>query len=206
MPDDGVRSGCGEGTQSARGDAMSSTVVIMRHAEKEIGGETPLGVTIDGSRDSESLTPRGWQRAGATVGLFVPRCGHAGCRIAPAPTHLVACRVGSDNADSRRPLETLQPLSERLGIAVDDRFYRTQLEDVAAAILGSDGPVLVAWEHTMIPALARTLTGDPGGTPGAWPDDRFDVLWVLEPDAASGRSSLRQVPQLLLAGDLDRGI
>ena len=185
---------------------MLPTVVIVRHAEKEIGGKAPFGVTIDGTRDSESLTPRGWQRAGALVTLFVPRCGHAGCGVAPAPAHLFACRVGSDNADSRRPLETLEPLSERLGITVDDRFFRTQVEDVATAIRACDGVVLVAWEHKMIAGLAATLTGDAGAVPGAWPDDRFDMSWILEPDDAAGRYAVRQVPQLLLSGDLDRPI
>ncbi len=185
---------------------MRPIVVIVRHAEKEIAGKAPFGVTVDGVRDSESLTPRGWQRAGALIGLFVPRSEDAPWPVAPTPRHLFACRVGSDNADSRRPLETLQPLSERLGLAVDERFFRTQLEEVAAAILACDGVVLVAWEHKMIPLLAASLKEGPGGIPPEWPDDRFDVAWVLEPEEDTGGYAFRQVPQLLLAGDLDRTI
>jgi hypothetical protein len=30
----------------------------------------------------------------------------------------------------------------------------------------------------------------------------LDVVWVFEPDPSTGRFRLRQVPQLLLAGDL----
>jgi len=34
-----------------------------------------------------------------------------------------------------------------------------------------------------------------------WPDDRFDIVWVFEPGSSGDSWRLRQVPQLLLAGD-----
>jgi hypothetical protein len=37
--------------------------------------------------------------------------------------------------------------------------------------------------------------------PQIWPDDRFDLVWVFEPGSTGGSWRLRQVPQLLLAGD-----
>ncbi len=46
-----------------------SVVMLVRHAEKPLGAGPPHGVTIDGTPDPESLTPRGWQRAGALVAL-----------------------------------------------------------------------------------------------------------------------------------------
>lgn len=36
-------------------------------------------------------------------------------------------------------------------------------------------------------------------TPQAWPDDRFDLVWVFEREDEDWRFS--QVPQLLLSGD-----
>jgi hypothetical protein len=45
-------------------------VMIIRHAEKPLTPDPPHGVSIDGLADPDSQTPRGWQRAGALVGLF----------------------------------------------------------------------------------------------------------------------------------------
>ena len=33
------------------------------------------------------------------------------------------------------------------------------------------------------------------------PDDRFEAVWIFEPDPTTGGRHLRQVPELLLAGD-----
>lgn len=180
---------------------MLPTVTILRHAEKELGGVPPLGVAIDGSRDPESLTVRGWQRAGALVALFSPRPDSASAGVPSAPSHLFASRVGETTSLSRRPRETLEPLSEHLDVAIDDRFLKSEIDELVAAIRGCDGAVLVAWEHKVIPFIAAALTGDPATAPTNWPDDRFDVCWVFEPDEAGTTYRFRQVSQMLLAGD-----
>ena len=51
----------------------TSKIMVIRHAEKPDGS---VGVMPDGSADPEALTPTGWQRAGALVGLFAPPDGH----------------------------------------------------------------------------------------------------------------------------------
>jgi hypothetical protein len=61
--------------------------------------------------------------------------------------------------------------------------------------------LLVAWEHKRIPLIANRLIGDASNVPRVWPDDRYDVVWVLERDPITAGLRLRQVPQLLLAGD-----
>ncbi|MEO8571222.1 MAG: hypothetical protein ABI553_05915 [Chloroflexota bacterium] len=180
---------------------MLPTVTILRHAEKELGGVPPLGVAIDGSRDPESLIVRGWQRAGALVALFSPPTDRASGGVPATPSHLFASRVGETTSLSRRPRETLEPLSEHLGLAIDDRFLKSEIGELVSAIRGCDGAVLVAWEHKVIPLIAAALTGDPATTPTTWPDDRFDVCWVFEPVDAGTIYGFRQVSQMLLAGD-----
>jgi hypothetical protein len=61
--------------------------------------------------------------------------------------------------------------------------------------------VLVAWDHTRLPLIATRLVGDGSSVPQIWPADRFDLVWVFEPGSTGGSRRLRQVPQLLLAGD-----
>ncbi len=178
------------------------SISLIRHAEKQIGDQLPQGVTVDGTPDPESLTPRGWQRAGAIVRLFVSEHGVAGSSPdLPTPTHLFASEVGP-HSQSRRPIETLQPLAERLGLTIGEPFLQDELDGLVSAILECDGDVLVAWEHKRIPLIANRLVSEQATVPQVWPDDRYDVVWLLEP-ALERRPAfrLRQVPQLLLAGD-----
>ena len=179
---------------------MPSSIRLIRHAEKQLGVEPPHSVSVDGVPDPESLTPRGWQRAGALIGLFVRRPDQPSRGIFPTPAHLFASELGP-HSQSRRPRQTLQPLSERLGLAIDERFVQDDLDDLVQAILACDGDVLVAWEHKRIPLIANRIIGSSTTVPQVWPDDRYDLVWVLEPDPTSGHLELRQVPQMLLAGD-----
>ncbi len=177
-------------------------IIILRHAEKPADGE-PLGVRASGRADPESLTPRGWQRAGALARLFVPPDGRFAHPALATPTAILATRAEEGAGASRRPKQTVRPLADLLGIALDHRFGKGEEAAVAAAVLAGDGVVLVAWVHERIPAIVAAIPGAPK-VPD-WPDDRFDVVWVLAP-APGGGWALTQVPQRLLAGDRDDGI
>jgi broad specificity phosphatase PhoE len=174
--------------------------MLIRHAEKPLGDGPPHGVTVEGTLDPESLTPRGWQRAGALVGLFVPDPSASRRPKLPTPTYLFASQVGPDSS-SARPRETLLPLGERLGLAVDGRFLKEGLTELVQAIEAIDGVVLVAWEHRLIPALTTMLVGEASQVPQVWPDDRYDVVWVVERVGRKVGRQLRQVPEMLLSGD-----
>jgi hypothetical protein len=100
---------------------------------------------------------------------------------------------------SRRPTQTLTPLSARLGVAVDTRYAKTDAGRVAAEMRSDAGVSLVAWEHEAIPVIAAGLGSAVPRPPDDWPDGRFDVVWVFV--AGGGGWRLSQVPQLLLAGD-----
>jgi len=180
---------------------LPRSISLIRHAEKQIGNDLPQGVTINGTPDEQSLTPRGWQRAGAIVSLFVPGPEVPAAGRLPTPTHLFASEVGP-HSQSRRPIETLLPLAQRLGLPIGEPYRQDELDGIVEAVLACDGEVLVAWEHKRIPLIVNRLVSDTSAVPQVWPDDRFDLVWVLEPvgDVNSG-FRLRQVPQLLLAGD-----
>ncbi len=176
--------------------------MIIRHAEKAVPGGTAKGVNSDGLADPGSLTPRGWQRAGALIGLFVPNPLTPSEPPLPSPTHLVASHVELQSG-SRRAVDTLQPLSERLGLAVDSRFEKGDLAGLSAAVHEIDGVVLICWEHHLIPSLAGMLIGDRTTAPPTWPDERFDVVWLIDLRVPGKPATFRQVPELLLGGDLE---
>ena len=179
---------------------MPSMVMLLRHAEKPLGDGPPHGVTIDGVMDPESLTPRGWQRAGALVGLFVPDRSGSGAPTLPTPTHLFASQIGGSE-HSQRTRETLLPLSDRIGLVVDSRFPKEAVGELVRAVRTIDGMVLIAWEHHLIPSIANLLAQDAWRVPQIWPDDRYDLVWVFESTGEGGGTGFREVPEMLLAGD-----
>ncbi|WP_416462713.1 hypothetical protein [Rubrivivax gelatinosus] len=61
-----------------------------------------------------------------------------------------------------------------------------------------DGRVPVCWRHEAQPALADELVQRPD-VPGHWPDERFNLVWIVSREGPSWTFS--QLPQLLLPGD-----
>jgi hypothetical protein len=147
----------------------------------------------------------GWQRAGALVAFFaapvvaaiaVPRALYATAVVQGGrmPTSDV-----EDFGKSVRQIETIRPLSRRLGITPNQSFAVGDEDSLAQNVALEDGVVLIAWEHQHIPTIARHFAR---ASPDAWPGDRFDVVWVLD-RTADGSYDFVQVPQLLLSGDVN---
>lgn len=177
-------------------------IMLIRHAETpREGGQ---GVDRHGRPDDQALGIEGWQRAGALVRFFAPLEGQTAHAHLEAPRHLVAARQDASSTSSRSR-DTLAPLAEALGLPVDDDW---EAEAVALPALvrhlrGLDGAVLVACPHEALPTLASELLHKPEA-PARWPDDRFDMVWVIERVGLS--PSFVQVPQRLLAGDRPQAI
>jgi broad specificity phosphatase PhoE len=176
----------------------AQTILVIRHAEKPAHAGAPFGVDEDGRPDVKSLAPRGWQRAGALAPFFAPSRGEPSDPL-KRPKQLFAARADPDtDDDSKRPLQTLQPLAACLATAIDESCAKDELEPLIAKAKAADGPVLIAWEHKRIPRLAKLLL--PNGEPVPdWPDERFDMVWIFHNVGDAWR--LTQAPQLLLAGD-----
>jgi broad specificity phosphatase PhoE len=191
--------------------ATSLKVMIVRHGEKPaVKHVPPLGVTKDGQEDFESLTVRGWQRAGGLACLF--RSPHNPALVTPELIYASKPRedVAADaepGSKSRRPLETITPLAKRLGISPNLDFGKDQEAALVAQVLKQKEPVLIAWQHEAICAIAEAIVGDnppKQPIPTKWPDDRYDLVWVLDPPAGNGKKwQFTQVPQQLLNGDSD---
>jgi hypothetical protein len=194
-------------------------IYIIRHGEKPadpppaVPGQSPpapvapFGVDDQGNQDAHSLLPRGWQRSGALAALFDPALGtlQAGLQT---PAALLSPSYGNlGKTAAYRTYQTIQGLSDRLGLQIVSTFAEGQEPQLAASVVsGYSGIVLICWEHDHIPALASSLPAIPGtAIPQTWPGDRFDVIWTftLVPGAASVQYTFSQVPQQLLSGDTD---
>ncbi|AOY95082.1 hypothetical protein BKK79_25050 [Cupriavidus sp. USMAA2-4] len=173
-------------------------VMLIRHAEKPSPDDG--GVDESGKPDSESLSPRGWQRAGALVRFFYRDPCPAAAEIA-TPDVIFAAGVGS-GSQSRRSMQTVSPLSALLHMERSTPLVTQHLKDdvdgLVADVKHRDGAVLIAWEHKLLAQIVNHLS-DQQLSPAPWPDDRFDMVWIL---VRAGKAwNWRQVPQRLLAGD-----
>jgi hypothetical protein len=200
--------------------AKPTKIMVIRHAEKPDTADE--GVTPHGAGDKESLIVRGWHRAGALVGLFAPTGGSLQNPKLAVPKVIYASHPekGSKEADhdgpagskSKRPLQTITPLAERLGIKdkVNVKFAKGQEKQMVESVLAESGVVLISWQHQKIPEIAKHIVGSKPPKkriPKKWPGMRFDIVWVFTPPASSsGRWHFIQVPQQLLSGDTNTEI
>jgi len=180
--------------------------MVIRHGEKEEAPAARHCINELGDPDDDGLSVRGWQRAGALVALFgsEPRAREFGLTV---PEKLYACAVAPQHL-SKRSVLTLDPLAQRLGLALNTGFTKGDEAVLADFLSTTKESALICWEHKMIPALCRAFDTRTSRIPIDWPDERYDVVWLFE-RRAYGREvpwTFSQVPQMLLAGDRSDGI
>lgn len=143
-----------------------TTVMIIRHAEKPDSGP--------------GLTPAGEARAQAYVGYFQH------FTLGGQPMTPNALYSSADSKQSMRPRLTITPLSQALGLPIDDRFADKQTQDIANALRTEShgNQVLICWHHGEIPKLLHDLGADADALiPGdKWPSDVFGWVVVLRYD------------------------
>lgn len=164
--------------------AWPKTIYIIRHGEKPVSTDpdkpetipahtpvelqpTTYGIDSQGLFNPDSLTPRGWQRAGALAVLF----GRAPIATMTEPGDAAALRRpdqlfaplyehpnGQPDATDHRAYETIQPLCEVLDglsragggpdMVIQADYLITDTSAAIAAVLASGATTaLVAWEH-----------------------------------------------------------
>ena len=175
-------------------------VMIIRHGEKHAGTHEH-GVSFEGVRTKHELTVRGWQRAGALVRYFAPAGGMAADAPISTPVSIFAS-AATPASPSLRAQHTVLPLAKVLGVEVNATHAEGAEMAVATAAVSAPAPVLISWHHSQIPLLAKAIAGAGVGCPESWPDERFDLVWVLDRDE-SGGWRFSQVAQRLFAEDAE---
>ena len=171
-------------------------IMIIRHAEKPRPGRAARGITRSGRPDKRSLTVEGWQRAGALIDLLAPARG-----LPPAGLRRPVAVYGSAavHGRSKRAIETVKPLADRLGLQVVDHYAPGDEAKLAEELNSRPGASLVSWHHKSISRIVEHLGAVTPAPPAHWPEDRYDMVWTFTRDGGSWRFA--QIPQLLLAGD-----
>jgi len=173
--------------------------MIIRHAEKHLGTDEH-GVNLQGHPAHHELTVRGWQRSGALVPFFAPAGGHAADAPISTPKSIMAS-AATKQSPSLRAQHTVKPLADLLGVGIDKRFPDGDEIDAAVAALAAPSPLLICWHHSHIPIFARLIAGAALPCPTHWPDDCFDVVWVLDRDDEHDPWRFTQVVQRLFLND-----
>jgi hypothetical protein len=164
--------------------ATPAQILIIRHGEKPDTGA--------------DLSPIGEKRAAALVRFFTtdPSVTEFG-----TPVAIYAAEPQSEGS-SMRPIETVTPLAEALGIKINTVYTKSHPKKLVADILNSPGydgkTVLICWVHDAIPAIVKALGVKP--VPDEWPSAEFDRVWKI--NFVNGNpSSVIDLPQHVLPGD-----
>lgn len=132
-------------------------ILVMRHAEKSA------------EKDDPHLSAEGRVRALALADFIPAAFGQPVQLIATAPSK-----------HSVRPIETLEPLSERTGLVILAEFADEQAGALARWLLGrrdeAGSLIVVCWHHGRIPELVHALGALPGTYPSPWQEAVFNVI------------------------------
>lgn len=130
-------------------------VYIIRHGEKPSNGD--------------NLSCQGLNRALQLPPVLYAKCG------APDYTYIPSVSDGKSTSHSRM-FQTVTPFAVKYNLTLNSKYDVNDATGVAADILKKKtGTVLIVWEHTVIPGIAKAL----GVTnPGGW-SSTFDSIWVI---------------------------
>ena len=176
----------------------ATKIMLIRHAEKPLISQSH-GVTAEGNPDKESLSIRGWQRAGALAAFFAPANDIFQHPAIATPQFLFASKPVRHHG-SLRPVETITPLAEKLGLDINSNFMKFEAEQMMESALARPGVVLICWQHEYLPKIARLISGDEQAPPH-WSAHRFDEVWIFDKIETSNSCHYQRVTQNLLARD-----
>ncbi len=142
---------------------MAAIVIVMRHAEKSPDLNDP------------HLTAAGEQRA-KSLSTYIPaQFGK--------PDFIFATM---NSLHSSRPYETVFPLSQVIGVPIDqshaDQDYGALALDLRGNAKYRKKSILVCWHHGNIPSLLSALGALAGTYPDPWPNTTFNMIIKLTID------------------------
>jgi hypothetical protein len=175
-------------------------IMLIRHGEKPQPARPPHGISHEGKTDKECLTVRGWQRAGALASFFAPSNGSRQIPNIGKPHFLFASKP-LRRGGSQRAVQTLTPLAEKLGMKVNIRYPKEQLDRMLEEVFSCEGVVLICWQHDFLPIIANRILGKSTVVAQKWPEGRFDMVWVFDRTPKGDIYRFKEVPQCLLSGD-----
>ncbi|KAI5480499.1 NAD(P)-binding protein [Pseudohyphozyma bogoriensis] len=141
----------------------SNRVLLIRHGEKK-GRE--VGLSKMGKQRAQCLRKFMGKKSKHNIGMI----------LAESYNPRTQMRI--------RPYLTVKPLADDLGLTVDVSCERDDYECVRRRVKEfarkSNKDVLVCWKHSELARVAHALGPNSKKPYKPYPDDRFDIMWVLE--------------------------
>jgi hypothetical protein len=164
--------------------AAPAQIILIRHAEKPANGN--------------ELSTRGRERAAALAPYFIET---EQLITNGVPSAIYAMAAPTDDS-SLRPIQTVTPLANELDLKIRNSFerdhYKKMVEEIKSDPMLHGKTVLICWEHTFIPEIARAFGALQA--PGHWQQEVFDRVWLIN-IASNGKTTFQNIPQKLLFGD-----
>ena len=139
---------------------MSITILVMRHGEKSSDLNDP------------HLSAAGAQRAKSLATYIPAQFGKPDFIFATANSN-----------HSSRPFETVLPLSEVVGVPIDQSYAEQDYGALALVLRRrekyQDKSVLICWHHGNIPSLLNAVGALTGTYPDPWPNTTFNMIIKL---------------------------
>ncbi|KAK6540507.1 hypothetical protein TWF694_009297 [Orbilia ellipsospora] len=151
---------------------MAPIIYMIRHGEKP--------PKKDG-KDQIGLSSKGKERA-----HYLPHVFGSG---SPYEIGRILAEKPKSNGERERPFKTVEPLAESLYLEIQ-KIDKDNAHEAAEAAKDFPGPgnVLICWEHGELTKIADKIgvTGfgestGLAGQPVVYPDDHFDLIWVVPP-------------------------
>ncbi|GAB2805804.1 hypothetical protein GCM10027043_00570 [Ferruginibacter profundus] len=135
-------------------------MVIIRHGEKPGKGD--------------NLNCMGLNRALALPAVLDTVTGR------PDYTYVPTISTGKKTS-SVRMFQTVTPFAIKDSLTINSHYEETATDSVAKDVLKKRGMVLMVWEHSNIPPLAKALVGKKhAGIIGGWNKLDFDSIWTID--------------------------
>ncbi|KIJ25481.1 hypothetical protein M422DRAFT_70226 [Sphaerobolus stellatus SS14] len=138
---------------------INNTIYLIRHGEKP-------------PNDGIGLSSRGQERAECVADIFGSFSEfNVGYILAQEP---------KDDGHRRRPVDTVTPLAEDLGLMVDTTCDRDDPQCVVDAVMNfashSSADILICWEHKALRDILKALGV---AKPMRYPHHRFDLIYTV---------------------------
>ncbi|AEG02045.1 histidine phosphatase family protein [Methylomonas methanica] len=143
-------------------------VVIIRHGEKPENGD--------------NLSCQGENRALQLPAVLYRKFG------SPDYTYVPSLSL-EDATKHARMFQTVSPFAIQYNLTINSKYDEKKVADVAKSVKKKTGTVLLVWEHSAIPDLAKALGVK---NPPDWGGHDFDSIWIVTYDQGEARLSFDQ--------------
>ena len=147
-------------------------VVIIRHGEKP----------AKQSDGGDNLSCQGQNRALQLATVLYQKIGK--------PDYIYVPALGMDKSTSHsRMFQTVTPFAVKYDLTINSKYDESELNAAAKSVLKKTGTVLMVWQHSAIPDLARALGVD---NPPKWKGADFDSMWIVTYASGTAELTLEQ--------------